>query len=54
MQIDIQTNQKIRINNFDARIVSIDPEIPSAITTLVIEYLEGPLTGMTRTLEIFN
>lgn len=54
MKIDIQTNQNIRINNYLCKIVSIDPEIPSAITKIVVEYLEGPITGQSRTLEIFN
>lgn len=54
MKIDIQTNQEIRIHNFKAKIVSIMPEIPSAVTTIVIEYIEGPYKGIQKNLEIFN
>ena len=54
MQITLNTNQEIRINNYQARIVSIDPEHPSKITVIKIEYLEGPLAGIQKNLEIFN
>lgn len=54
MQLNIKTNDIIKINNLSSRIVSIDPEQPSLVTTIVIEYLEGPVKGQRRTLEVFT
>jgi hypothetical protein len=54
MKIEIQTEQNLRISNYLAKIIQIDPEIPSAVTKITVEYLEGPLLGQTRILEIYN
>jgi hypothetical protein len=54
MQLNIKTNDIIKINNLTSKIVSIDPEQPSKVTTIIIEYLEGPIVGQRRTLEVFT
>lgn len=54
MQINLTTNQLLEINNNRATILSIDPEAPSLITTLVVQYIDGPLQGQTHNIRLFN
>ena len=54
MQLNIKTNDEITINNNRARIVSIDPELPSLITAISLIYLEGPRKGESIILQVTN
>lgn len=54
MQLNIKTNEEIAINNNRARIVSIDPELPSLVTTISLIYLEGPRVGESIILQVTN
>lgn len=54
MQLNLVTNQILEVNNMRAIVTSIDPEAPSLITNINIQYTEGPFEGQSHRIRLFN